>query len=252
MKNLLSIKNLHVSVDETEILKGIDLSLEKSQIHAIMGPNGSGKSTLSKVIAGHPDCSITDGSLFLEEQDLQKLSIPERAQAGIFLAFQNPLEIEGITIRDFLYHAYQAKCKNQEKRPSVGDFKKILKESIDLLLINPEFLDRSLNLGFSGGEKKRAEILQLAVLKPKLAILDEIDSGLDVDALKIVCRGITTLKKENPDMTILIITHYPRILNYLVPDAVHIMSDGKIIQSGTEKLAQTIEKEGYSKTDLFT
>jgi len=251
MKNLLSIKNLHVSADKTEILKGIDLSLQNSQIHAIMGPNGSGKSTLSKTIVGHPHFTITEGSMFFAGLDLQKLSIPERAHAGIFLAFQNPLEIEGVSIREFLYQAYQAKF-HDANRDTMVDFETALEDSLDLLLIDPEFLDRSINLGFSGGEKKRAEMLQLTLLRPKLAILDEIDSGLDVDALKIVCRGVTTIREENPDMAVLIITHYPRILNYLVPDAVHIMSDGKITQSGTKELAQKIEQEGYSKTDLFT
>jgi len=246
MKNLLlSVHNLHVSINETAILNGINLSIAKGEIHVIMGPNGSGKSTLSKTIVGHPDYKITDGTITFDGKKLQELSVSERAQAGIFLAFQNPLEIEGVSLQDFLYHAYKAQLKNKKK--PAEDFEDLLIKNLKLLSISPEFIERSTNFGFSGGEKKRAETLQLALLQPKLAILDEIDSGLDVDALRIVCEGISAVKEENPDMALLIITHYPRILNYLNPDFVHILDKGKIIESGGRDLAEMIEREGYNR-----
>lgn len=266
MKDLVQIQNLHVSVGDTAILNGIDLTIREGEVHAIMGPNGSGKSTLALTIMGHPKYAITDGSITFDTKDLLSLSVDERAKAGIFLAFQNPIEIEGVTIHEFLYHAYRAKYKG-----SITKFEKLLTESLELLEISSEFIYRHINVGLSGGEKKKIEVLQLAILQPKLVILDEIDSGLDVDALKTICNAIISLKEKNQNMSILIITHYPRILHYLVPSTetsldtspsaklrgtlgtngldvkVHIMRKGVIAQSGTKELAQKIEKEGYSK-----
>ena len=231
MENLLEIKNLHVeTTDGTKILSGINLNIKPGEIHAIMGPNGSGKSTLSLSIMGHPNYKITNGSITFLKENFLKKSISERSKAGVFLAFQNPLEIEGVTIKDFLYQVYQSKNENKEK--SIEDFEKNLVKNLKLLEINPRFVERHLNIGFSGGEKKRIETLQLAMLQPKLVILDEIDSGLDVDALKIICNAISKLKKQtNPKMAIIVITHYPRILNYLIPDSVHIIQDGTIIKT---------------------
>jgi len=242
MENKLYIKNLHVSIDKTEILKGLDLSVKSGEIHAIMGPNGSGKSTLALTLMGHPKYKTTDGSIEFSGQNLAKMSIQQRAEAGIFLAFQSPTEIEGISLREFLYQVFISKSKNS----SVEEFEKLLVKNIKSLKIKPELVERSINLGLSGGEKKQAEILQLSMLKPKLVILDEIDSGLDIDALKTICDGINKIKQEDPSMSILIITHYPRILNYLEPDFVHVMQNGKIKESGTKQLAQEIEESGYT------
>lgn len=251
MKNILEVKDLHVSIrrggpaPDKEILNGVSLSVEQGSIHAIMGPNGSGKSSFSKTLIGHPAYTVTKGSITFAGQDLTKLSLCERAQAGIFLAFQTPFEIEGVTLKDFLFHAYQAK----HKKASVTEFEELLVKNLKLLSIPPAFVERSVNVGFSGGEKKRAEILQLAMLKPKVAILDEIDSGLDVDALKTVCKCINTIKRnsELENLTIILITHYPRILHYLSPDIVHVMQNGKITQSGSKELAEQIESEGYQE-----
>jgi len=239
MENLIKIKKLTVSAGETQILNGIDLSIKKGETHAIMGPNGSGKSTLALTIMGHPKYKVTGGSILFEDKDITTLPVDKRAQLGLFLAFQAPLEIEGITVHEFLYQIYQAKHKNLAKKPTISDFEKLLAESLKLLKIKNEFIGRHINVGMSGGERKKIEILQLAILQPKFVILDEIDSGLDVDALKDICRVLA-------NMSILIITHYPRILNYLKPNAVHVMYNGTITKSGTAELAQEIEKEGYS------
>lgn len=245
MKNLLKIQNLRVSVSNKEILRGINLSVTKGAIHAIMGPNGSGKSTLTLSIMGHPKYTITNGSILFEGQDVTNMTTAERALAGIFLAFQSPLEIEGLKIKDFLFHAYSTHCKQRGESVRIPNFEALLVKNIALLNIPPAFVERSLNYGSSGGEKKQIEILQLAMLQPKFVILDEIDSGLDVDALKTICNGIQELRKASPNMSILVITHYPRILHYLIPDKVHVMQAGKIVQTGDKALAYEIEKEGF-------
>ena len=239
MENILTIKNLKASVKETKILSGIDLSVKHGEIHAIMGPNGSGKSSLALSVMGHPKYKITDGSIAFENKDVTSTPVHKRAQAGIFLAFQTPYEIEGVTLKEFLYQI----CSSR----SGENFEQSLEKNLKLLNIKPEMLNRSLNVGFSGGEKKQIETLQIAMLKPKLIILDEIDSGLDVDALKIICNTLKKLKEKNQNTSILVITHYPRILHHLEPDFVHIMKDGAIVQSGTKELAYKIEREGYNK-----
>ncbi|MCH7492045.1 Fe-S cluster assembly ATPase SufC [Patescibacteria group bacterium] len=240
---LLQIKNLKVKVkvQEKEILKGVNLKIRPGEIHALMGPNGSGKSTLASVIAGHPQYSITSGSISFDGKRLKKMLPNKRAELGIFLSFQYPVEVAGLSIEHFLRTAYNTTHPQQQL--SALDFNKRFKEKLKLLRMPPEFSERSLNEGFSGGEKKKSEILQMAILEPSLAILDETDSGLDIDALKIVAKGINRL--ANPHLGILIITHYIRILKYIKPDFVHIMIDGKIIKSGTKQLASTIEKKGY-------
>lgn len=243
MKNVLDIKNLKVLVDDTEVIKDISLSINAGETHSIMGPNGSGKSSLALTIMGHPNYNVTNGSILFHGEDLSKLKADERSKKGIFLAFQNPIEIEGVTIKEFLYQTYMAHFPDA----SLQSFEKALVENLKLLKIKNEFIGRSINFGFSGGEKKRVEILQLAMIKPKLAILDEIDSGLDVDALKAVCFGINQIKKEHSDMALIIITHYPRILHYLTTQFVHIMKKGEIVQSDGADLAEQIEKHGYSK-----
>ena len=237
MDNLLSIKNLYVKAGDTEILKGLTLEIPAGQVHAIMGPNGSGKSTLSLTLMGHPAYKITDGSVTFQNKNLLTLSTAERSAAGLFLSFQSPPEIEGVSLREFLYQA----CSM-----NVLSFEKKLVEKIKLLNLPPSFVEKSVNHKLSGGEKKKSEMLQIAMLEPKLIILDEIDSGLDIDALKIVCNGLNAIIKQNPNTTVLIITHYPRILHHISPNAVHVMHDGKIVKSGTMELANEIEKEGYS------
>ena len=238
MKDLITIKNLYISADNIEILKGLSLSIKEGEVHALMGPNGSGKSSLALTLAGHPKFKVTNGSISYKNIDLTTLSADKRAQEGLFLSFQNPCEIEGVSLREFLY-ASKKNCNPVE-------FEKLLTEKMKLLDLTTEFVERSVNFRFSGGEKKQAEILQLAVLKPKLAILDEIDSGLDIDALKKVCNCINKAREDNPSMSLLIITHYPRIFQYVVPDTVHVMNNGKIVKSGKKELADLIEKEGYS------
>lgn len=238
MKNVLEVKNLHVSVADQPVLNGVDLSISEGSVHAIMGPNGSGKSTLSLTLMGHPAYKITDGSVVFGGKDLVGVPTSQRANAGMFLAFQSPLEIEGVTLKELLYQASGGL--------PVHEFEEKLAANLRLLDIPPAFVERSLNVGFSGGEKKRVEILQLAMLKPKLVILDEIDSGLDIDALKVICEGINKLKQDNPAMALLVITHYPRILKYLIPDKVHVMQEGTIVKSGTIELAQELEREGYN------
>ncbi|MBE9242545.1 Fe-S cluster assembly ATPase SufC [Synechocystis salina] len=247
-QTVLSIKNLAASVDGNQILKGVNLEIKAGEVHAIMGRNGSGKSTLSKVITGHPDYEITDGEIIYQGQDLSALEPHERALAGIFLAFQYPLEIPGVSNLDFLRIAYNAKRKHLDlEELDTFDFEDLIQEKLDVVKMNPAFLERSLNEGFSGGEKKRNEILQMAILEPTLSILDEIDSGLDIDALRIVSEGVNFLK--NPDNATLVITHYQRLLNYIVPDHIHVMYDGKIVMSGGKELALELEEKGYDFLD---
>ncbi|AGF52835.1 ABC transporter subunit [Synechocystis sp. PCC 6803] len=247
-QTILSIKNLTASVDGNQILKGVNLEIKAGEVHAIMGRNGSGKSTLSKVITGHPDYEITGGEIIYQGQDLSALEPHERALAGIFLAFQYPLEIPGVSNLDFLRIAYNAKRKHLGlEELDTFDFEDLIQEKLDVVKMNPAFLERSLNEGFSGGEKKRNEILQMAILEPTLSILDEIDSGLDIDALRIVSEGVNFLK--NPDNATLVITHYQRLLNYIIPDHIHVMYDGKIVMSGGKELALELEEKGYDFLD---
>jgi len=247
-QTILSIQNLTASVDGNQILKGVNLEIKAGEVHAIMGRNGSGKSTLSKVITGHPDYEITSGEIIYQGQDLSALEPHERALAGIFLAFQYPLEIPGVSNLDFLRIAYNAKRKHQGlEELDTFDFEDLIQEKLDVVKMNPAFLERSLNEGFSGGEKKRNEILQMAILEPTLSILDEIDSGLDIDALRIVSEGVNFLK--NPDNATLVITHYQRLLNYIIPDHIHVMYDGKIVMSGGKELALELEEKGYDFLD---
>ena len=241
---MLTIENLHAQVEGKKILKGIDLDIKPGEVHAIMGPNGSGKSTLSSVIAGNEDFETTAGTILLKGEELTELSPEERAHKGIFLSFQYPVEIPGVSVTNFIKTAINAnrKAKGQEDMPSNEMLKKI-REKAKLLEIDYKFLSRSLNEGFSGGEKKRNEIFQMAMLEPQLAILDETDSGLDIDALKIVANGVNKLRSK--DNAIVVITHYQRLLDYIVPDFVHVLYDGKIVKSGTKELAQELEAKGY-------
>jgi len=242
---LLKISDLHAVVAEegTPILKGVDLELREGEIHAIMGPNGSGKSTLAKVLAGHPAYEVTGGSVLYKGQDLLEMEPDERARAGVFLAFQYPMEIPGVSIANFLRTALQA--KNPDEELDIFDFQEKLMDRMQLLEMDPSFAERSVNDGFSGGEKKRNEILQMAMLEPTLAIMDETDSGLDIDALKIVANGVNKLHEERPEMTVLVITHYQRLLNYIKPQFVHVMANGRIVQSGGPELALELEEKGY-------
>ncbi|KKP23872.1 MAG: FeS assembly ATPase SufC [candidate division TM6 bacterium GW2011_GWF2_28_16] len=245
MKNILEIKDLVVLVDNKKILNGINLNIAQGQIHAIMGPNGSGKSSLAYTLMGRQGYKIESGEIYFDGLNINNTSVDIRAKLGLFLSFQAPYEIEGLSIKTFLRESYNALYNKTDKALSFDKFNNYLDEKINLLNINPEFLDRSLNIGFSGGEKKKLEILQLAVLQPKFVILDELDSGLDVDALKIVCAGINKIKNNNKNLTILVITHYYNILKFLEPDFVHILKNGKIIKTGDKNLALEIEKEGY-------
>ena|SRR3989338_1649620 len=245
---MLEIKDLHVSIDGKEIIKGVNLKVEKGKIHAIMGPNGSGKSTLANVLMGHPKYKVEKGSITFDGKNVLVMTPDQRAKAGMFLAFQYPVEVAGVSLFNFLRAAYNSinngHAKNIEKEViSVLDFQKLLKEKVKLLQMDESFIYRHLNEGFSGGEKKRAEILQLAVLNPKIAILDETDSGLDIDSVKIVANGVNDLK--GTDMGVLLITHYQRILKYIKPDYVHVMINGKIVKSGGEDLAEQLEQKGY-------
>lgn len=247
--SILEIKDLHISVDSTEIVKGIDLSIEAGQVHAIMGPNGSGKSTLVSTLMGHPGYTITKGSVEFMGQDLLALAPHERAQAGLFLAFQYPKEIAGVTLRSFLFAAYKAQMKARQpdlKTASPIKFKALLEEKMQRLKMDTAFAERFVNQGFSGGEKKKAEVLQMHILEPCLALMDETDSGLDVDALKIVAQGVNTMKKR-PEFSALVVTHYARILDHIHPDYVHVMVDGKIVESGGKEFAQKLEDGGYEK-----
>ncbi len=236
----LTIKQLQISVEGEQIVRGLNLEIKPGEVHAIMGPNGSGKSTLANTLMGHPKYEVTGGSVSLDGADLLEMAVDERARAGLFLSMQYPPEIAGMTIQNFLRTAYNA---THEQHMNPIEFYHHLKEQMAALKIDPEFAKRHLNVGFSGGEKKRAEILQLAVLNPKYAILDETDSGLDVDALKIVAEGINAFKGD--DKGVLLITHYNRILHYIKPDYVHIMRDGALVKSGGHELALEVEEKGY-------
>ena len=241
---MLKIENLHVSIDDKEILKGLSLDVKPGEIHAIMGPNGSGKSTLSSVIAGNEAYEVVKGNIFYNDENIEDHSAEERANKGIFMSFQYPVEIPGITVTNFIKTAINSNLKARgEKEMPAGDMLKKIREKSKLLEIDSKFLSRSLNEGFSGGEKKRNEIFQMAMLEPSLAILDETDSGLDIDALKIVANGVNKLK--NDDNAIIIITHYQRLLDYILPDFVHVLQDGKITKSGDKSLALELEEKGY-------
>ena len=242
MKNILSLENLKVCIDDKKILDGVDLSINAGEVHVIMGPNGSGKSTLAYTLMGHPKYTVCDGSMTFLGQDLTKLSTDKRAKLGLFLAFQYPHEIEGVSLLDLLRQSYNS--IHDEKFSNI-EFRDLISRKAEELNIDPKFVLRDVNVGFSGGEKKKAEVLQLSVLSPKLVILDEIDSGLDIDALADVCSVINLLKKNNPEMTFLLITHYQRILKHIHPDFVHVMNKGKIVQSGGSELAEKLEEKGY-------
>ncbi len=244
MTPILEIKGLTASVDGKEILKGIDLVVNAGEVHAIMGPNGSGKSTLASVLAGHPAYEVTGGEILFEGKELAEMEAEERAQAGLFLAFQYPIEIPGVSNAYFLRSAYNEirKARGQEEVDPM-EFLDLVEEKLKLVEMDPAMLQRSVNSGFSGGEKKRNEILQMAVLAPTLAILDETDSGLDIDALRIVAEGVTKLKR--PDSATIVVTHYQRLLNHIVPDYVHVLAQGRIIRSGGKELALELEEKGY-------
>ncbi|WKW45946.1 Fe-S cluster assembly ATPase SufC [Myroides sp. JBRI-B21084] len=241
---MLQIKNLHASVEDKEILKGINLEVKAGEVHAIMGPNGAGKSTLSSVIAGNENFEVTQGEIILDGEDLGDLAPEERAHKGIFLSFQYPVEIPGVSVTNFMKTAINEsrKANGLEDMPA-NEMLKLIKEKSELLEIDRKFLSRSLNEGFSGGEKKRNEIFQMAMLNPKVAILDETDSGLDIDALRIVANGVNKLK--NDKNAVVVITHYQRLLDYIVPDFVHVLHDGKIVKTGGKELALELEEKGY-------
>ncbi|MBE9224255.1 Fe-S cluster assembly ATPase SufC [Phormidium sp. LEGE 05292] len=241
---ILSVRDLRAKVDGNEILKGLNLEMRAGEIHAIMGPNGSGKSTFSKVLAGHPAYEVTGGEVIFQGQNLLEMEPEERSRNGVFLAFQYPLEIPGVSNLDFLRVAYNShqKSKGLEELDAF-DFQDLVEQKLEVVKMNPSFLTRSVNEGFSGGEKKRNEILQMALLEPKLAILDETDSGLDIDALKIVANGVNQL--ANAENTMLVITHYQRLLDYIIPDYVHVMEGGRIVTTGTKELALELEARGY-------
>ena len=241
---MLSIQNLHASIGDKEILKGINLEVKAGEIHAIMGPNGAGKSTLASIIAGNENYEVTEGAISLDGEDLSELAPEERAHKGVFLSFQYPVEIPGVSVTNFMRTAINEtrKANGQEEMPA-NQMLKVIREKSELLEIDRKFLSRSLNEGFSGGEKKRNEIFQMAMLEPKLAILDETDSGLDIDALRIVANGVNKLKSDKN--AIIVITHYQRLLDYIVPDFVHVLYNGKIVKSGDASLALELEKKGY-------
>ncbi len=245
---MLEIKNLHAKTEDKEILKGLNLTVKAGEVHAIMGPNGAGKSTLSKVLAGHPAYEVTSGEVKYEinfsMQNLLEFSPDVRAKEGIFLAFQYPIEVPGVSNFNFLHTSFNSVLQHQGAEPlSEGDFREFLHKKMQIVNMKPEYLDRAVNVGFSGGEKKRNEILQMAVLSPRLALLDETDSGLDIDALRIVAEGVNKLRtKEN---AVILVTHYQRLLDYIKPDFVHVLSNGKIIQTGDASLALELEKKGY-------
>lgn len=243
---MLKVHNLHASIEGKEILKGFNLEVKAGEVHAIMGPNGSGKSTLSKVLAGDEHYKVTKGEVLFEGQNILDLEPEERALRGVFLAFQYPVEIPGVNNGSFLRMAYNAK-RAHDGKPELDplEFNEILQEKLKIVEMNPDFIGRNVNQGFSGGEKKRNEIVQMAVLNPKLAILDETDSGLDIDALRIVAEGVNRLRSR--DNAVILITHYQRLLNYITPDFVHVLSDGRIVKSGGKELALALEEKGYDK-----
>mgnify|MGYP005710728683 CR=1 FL=1 len=241
---MLSIKDLKAGVEENQILKGVSLEVRPGEVHAIMGPNGSGKSTLSSVIAGREDYEVEGGSISFEGDDILELDPEERAHKGIFLSFQYPIEIPGVSVSNFIKTSLNESRKAQGLEPMpAGDLLKMMREKMELLEIKKGYLSRSLNQGFSGGEKKRNEVFQMAMLEPKLAILDETDSGLDIDALRIVANGVNKLRSE--DNATIVITHYQRLLDYIIPDFVHVLYDGRIVKSGTKELAHELEEKGY-------
>ena len=241
---MLQIKNLHASIEDKQILKGINLEIKAGEVHAIMGPNGAGKSTLASIVAGNENYEVSEGKILLEGEDISELAPEERAHKGVFLSFQYPIEIPGVSVTNFMRTAINEtrKAKGQEEMPA-NEMLKLIREKSELLEIDRKFLSRSLNEGFSGGEKKRNEIFQMAMLEPKIAILDETDSGLDIDALRIVANGVNKLKNENN--AVLVITHYQRLLDYIIPDFVHVLMDGKIVKSGDASLAHVLEERGY-------
>jgi Fe-S cluster assembly ATP-binding protein len=247
----LEIKNLHVAIGEKEIVKGLSLLIRSGEVHAVMGPNGTGKSTLAKAIAGHPDYAITSGDVLLDGHSVLAMEADERARAGLFLAFQYPSEIPGVSIANFLRAAQQARMAEGEELDAAGYYKRLYSK-MDLLKIDRKFTSRSVNDGFSGGEKKRCEILQMAMLEPKFALMDETDSGLDIDALRIVADGVNTMR--GPNLGVLLITHYQRLLDYIIPDHVHVMWNGRIVKSGDKSLALELEAKGYDwvKKELVT
>ena len=244
MDNLLEIRDLHAGIDGKEILKGVNLTIRHGEVHAVMGPNGAGKSTLSAVLAGRPDFKVTSGNIVYEGKDLLAMSPEERSRAGIFLSFQYPVEIPGVSITNFLKAAVSCRRKALGlEELSAGEFLKLLKEKMALVGMKPEFAKREVNVGFSGGEKKRNEIFQMAMLEPTFSIRDETDSGLDVDALKIVAEGVNALR--TPQSASIVITHYQRLLELIVPDVVHVLKDGRIIRTGGRELVEQIENSGY-------
>ncbi len=242
MSASLEIRNLNVSIGDKRIIKEFSLTIPKGEVHAIMGPNGTGKSTLAKALAGHPDYEITSGDALMDGESIIDLEVDERSRQGLFLAFQYPMEIPGVTIANFIRAALNARLPEGEELNAPAYYKDLY-EKMDRLKIDRKFTSRSINEGFSGGEKKRCEILQLAMLNPKYAILDETDSGLDIDALKVVSEGVNALR--GPNLGALVITHYQRLLDYIVPDAVHVMYDGRIVKSGDKELAKELESKGY-------
>ena len=242
----LEIRNLHVSIEDREILKGVNLSVKQGEVHALMGPNGTGKSTLAYTLMGHPSYTVTEGEVWFKGQNILELAPDQRAHLGLFLAFQYPVAIPGVSVANFLRAAINARRKAEnpeDKGITIPEFRKLLKERMDLLRMDHTFAGRYLNEGFSGGEKKRAEVLQMAALRPEIAVMDETDSGLDIDALRIVSEGVNTLR--GPELGVLVITHYQRILNYIKPDFVHIMMGGRIVETGGAELALHLEEHGY-------
>ena len=253
----LIIRNLHVQIDGKPILKGVNLEVNKGEVHAIMGPNGTGKSTLAYTLMGHPGYVVTDGEILFKGENILELAADERSRRGMFLAFQYPVSIPGVTVANFLRTAINARRRainHEDKGIPIPEFRKALKGKMELLKMDPSFAGRYLNDGFSGGEKKRAEILQMAMLNPEIAVLDETDSGLDIDALRIVSEGVNMLR--GPELGVLVITHYQRILNYIKPDFVHVMMEGRVVESGGAELALNLEEHGYDwvreKYDVVT
>ncbi len=243
----LVIRNLHVQIENKPILKGLSLTVPQGEVHAIMGPNGTGKSTLANTLMGHPSYTVTEGEILFKDRNLLELPVEERSHLGLFLAFQYPVSIPGVTVANFLRTAVNAHRKAvnpEDKGIPILEFRKVMKEKMEMLKVDHAFAGRYLNEGFSGGEKKRAEVLQMAMLKPEIAILDETDSGLDIDALRIVSEGVNTLRST--ELGVLVITHYQRILNYIRPDVVHVMMDGRIVESGGADLALDLEEHGYT------